>query len=360
MRLKSTLLPVCALLVLSIPAQAIGFDWEKAVSLYKQGQFRAAVAEFENVVAEFPNHSDSWKFIGLALYQLQDYEKAMPALEKAMALKQAEGKSDPDILLALSRVQISMKKYDQAIASLENLAKQRPDLASNHYMLGVAYANVNRNEEAMQAFRAAIKLAPQDPDAWHYLSIQLFRLNRPAEALAALRNGLASAPKNAQMMSMLADALLRQAGSETTPTKADPLIEEAVRVATSLRAARDDSASSELLGRALLAGKKYAPAEQSLQRAISLSKQPDPALYYNLGYAQAQLKEWPKAVESFEQADRLGLQDVNNLYYLGFVYENQRKYPEALRAYTRAYELGGRTNADIKASIDRIAPYAKP
>jgi tetratricopeptide (TPR) repeat protein len=358
MRLRSTLL-VCVLLVLSIPAQAIGFDWEKAVSLYKQGQFRAAVAEFQSVVAEFPNHSDSWKFIGLALYQLQDYEQAMPALEKAMALKQAEGKSDPDILLALSRVQISLKKYDQAIVSLENLAKQRPDLASNRYMLGVAYANANRNEEAMEAFRAAVKLAPQDADAWHYLSIELFRLNRPTEAVAALRSGLAAAPKNAEMMSLLGDALLRQASGETTPAKADALVEEAIRVSTALRAARDDAASSELLGRSLLAGKKYAPAVLALQRAIALNKQAPGALYYNLGYAQAQLKDWAKAVESFEQADRLGLQDVNNLYYLGFVYENQRKYPEAMRAYSRAYELGGRTNADIKASMDRVAPFAK-
>jgi tetratricopeptide (TPR) repeat protein len=358
MRLKSTLL-LCLLLTLSFPAKAIGFDWEKAVSLYKQGQFRAAVAEFQGVVAEFPNHSDSWKFIGLSLYQLQDYEQALPALEKAMALKQAEGKSDPDILLALSRVQISLKKYDQAITSLENLSKQRPDLASNRYMLGVAYANANRTEEAMESFRAAVKLAPQDADAWQYLSIQLFRLNRAVEALAALRSGLAAAPRNVEMLSLLADALLRQAGSEITPAKADALIEESIRTSTALRAVRDDAASSELLGRSLLAGKKYAPAELALQRAVSLNKQPPAALYYNLGYSQAQLKEWARAAESFEQADRLGLQDVNNLYYLGFVYENQRKYPEALRAYTRAYELAGKSNADLKASIERVTPFAK-
>ncbi|MEP7274362.1 MAG: tetratricopeptide repeat protein, partial [Acidobacteriota bacterium] len=334
--------------------------WEKAVSLYKQGQFRAAVTEFQNVVAEFPNHSDSWKFIGLALYQLKEYDQALPALQKALALKQAEGKPDPDLLLAISRVQISLKKYDQALPFLENLARQRPDLASNRYMLGVAYANLNRNDEAIEAFRAAVKLAPQDADAWQYLSIQQFRSGKLNEAMASLRSGVAVAPKNVEMLALLAETLLRQAGTETNAVRSDALIEESIRVATSLRAVRDDAVSAELQGRAYLAAKKYPLAEQSLLRAVSLNKQPTGPLYFNLGFAQAQSKAWLRAVESFQTAERLGSKDVNTLYYLGFVYENLRRYPEALDAYNRAYEAGGRTNQDLKATIDRIAPFAKP
>ncbi|MEP7272508.1 MAG: tetratricopeptide repeat protein, partial [Acidobacteriota bacterium] len=60
MSVKSIVLSIALLLVAANIAIARGFDWEKAVSLYKQGQFRAAVTEFQNVVAEFPNHSDSW------------------------------------------------------------------------------------------------------------------------------------------------------------------------------------------------------------------------------------------------------------------------------------------------------------
>lgn len=360
MRLKSIVLVVVLMIGGAHLGRAASFDWEKAVSLYKQGQFRAAVVEFQNVVAEFPNHSDSWKFIGLAYYQLKEYEPAMPALEKALALKQAEGKADADILLALSRVQISLKKYDEALPFLENLARQRPDLASNRYMLGVAYANLNRSEQAIEAFRAAIRLAPQDADAWQYLSIQQFRLGRLNEAVTSLRSGLAVAPKSVEMLALLAEALLKQAGAEANAAKADALIEESIRVATTLRTIRDDAVASELLGRAYLAVKRYAPAEQSLQRAVSLNKQPTGSLFYNLGFAQSQLKAWTRAVESFEQADRLGSQDVNTLYYLGFVYENLRRYPEALRAYTRAYEASGSANQDLKASIDRVTPFAKP
>jgi tetratricopeptide (TPR) repeat protein len=347
------------LLVTAVTAQGGVFDWEKAVSLYKQGQFQAAIVEFQRVVAEFPNHADSWKFIGLAYYQLQQYDQALPALQKAIELKQSEGKSDPDLLLALSRAKISLKQYDQALPQLETLVRQRPDLAANHYMLGVAYANLNRSEDAIASFRTAAKLQPTDADTWQYLSIQLLRLERLTEAITTLRQGLTAAPKNAEMLALITETLLRQGGSEANAPKSAALYEEAVRFATTLRTVRDDAVSADLLGRANLAAKKYGPAEQSLLRAVALTKQPSAVIYFNLGLAQAQQKAWARAIESFTQADRLKPNDVNTLYYVGYVYENLRRYPQSLEAYTRAYEASGRSNQDLKASIDRVAPFAK-
>lgn len=343
----------------TVAAAVVTYDWERAVSLYKQGQFHAAIEEFRKVVAEFPNHADSWKFIGLAHYQLQEYGEAMPALQKAIELKTAEGKTDPDLLLALSRVQIALKKYDESLPFLEALAKQKPELASNHYMLGVAYANLNRSDDSIASFRTAVRLQPDDADAWQFLSIQLFKLNRLDEAAASLRKGLAVAPKRAEMLALLAETLIRRAVEEPNETKAAAQYDEAIRAAISLRQVREDAASLELLGRTQLAAKKYAAAEASLQRAVTLSSTPSAALYFNLGLAQAQLKSWQKAAESLSEADRLNPNDVNTLYYLGFVHENLRRFAQALDAYTRAWEAGGRTNADLKASIDRVAPFAK-
>lgn len=347
------------MMISSLPALAAPFDWEKAVSLYKQGQYRAAITEFRQVVAEFPNHSDSWKFIGLAHYQLQEYKEALPALKKALDLKQAEGKSDPDILLAISRSQISLRQYDDALPALEKLARERPDQAANHYMLGVAYANLDRSEDAVASFKTAAKLQPGDADTLHFLSIQQIRLGRTSDAIATLRQGVAASPKHAEMLALLADMLLRQGANEVNEAKAMALYEEAIRTASALRAVRDDATAAELLGRANLAAKKYAPAEQALARAVTLSKEPSSAVYFNLGLAQAQLKAWTRALDSFIAADKLKPNDVNTLYYLGFVYENLRRYPQALDAYTRAYQASGESNEDLKASIDRVTPFAK-
>ena len=334
-------------------------DWEKAVSLYKQGQFRDAIAEFQKVVAEFPEHSDSWKFIGLAYYQLQDYKSAIAPLEKSLAIKRKEGRNDPDLFRALGQAQIALRHYDQALPYFETLVRAQANVAANFYMLGVTYANLNRAEEASEAFNKALKLDPKDGESWHYLGVQYFRNGRLAEAVAALRSGLSVEPKNTEMMGLLAESLLRQGGNEADEKKAAGLFDEATRIAMLLKGVKEDAASLELLGRAYLAAKRYANAEQTLSRALETSKQPSTALYFNLGFALAQTKAWTRAAEMLAQADKLTPGDVNTLYYLGYVYENLRRYPQALEAYTRAYEAGGRSNSDLKASIDRVGSLTK-
>lgn len=345
---------------LAIAAAAATYDWEKAVSLYTQGQYRAAITEFQQVVAEFPNHADSWKYIGMAYYQLKEYEQAIEPLEKSLSLKKADGRSDPDAMAVLGRAWIALRKYDKALAFLETATKQQPDHAANFYMLGVVYANLNRNEEATTAFRAALKLDPKDADSWYYMGILQFRTGNLDGAIEALRNGIKVAPRNTDMMTLLAEVLLRRSSNESNERKVITLNDEAIRMATALQTIRNDAAATELLGRAYLAAKKYTNAELTLSRALQMTKEPTAALYFNLGFAHAQNKSWARAAQMLENADKLNPNEINTLTYLGYVYENLRRYGDALNAYTRAYEASGSTNAELKANIDRIAPFAKP
>ena len=186
-----------------------------------------------------------------------------------------------------------------------------------------------------------------------------FRGGKLNDAIADLRSGLAADPKNAEMLSLLAESLLRQGANENDEKKANSYYDEAIRVATNLKSLREDAASLQLLGRAFLQSKKYTNAEMTLARALEVSKPPSAALYFNLGLAHAQNKSWARAADMLAQADKLNPGDFNTLYYLGYVYENLRRYPQALDAYNRAYEASGRNNPDLKASIDRVTPLAK-
>jgi tetratricopeptide (TPR) repeat protein len=345
--------------LVSLRVLAAGFDWERAVSLYKQGQYREAIAEFQKVLAEYPDHPDSWKFIGLSYYHLKEYQSAIEPLDKALALKRKENRVDPDLYRALGQSYLALNKYEAALPHLETLAQSQPNVAVNYHLLGVAYANLNRPEEAAAAFSKASKLDPKDGDSWYYMGVQQFRAGKFDEAITSLRSGLQAEPKNAEMLGLLAESLLRQAAGQTDERKANAAFDEALRIATNLKGIRDDAAAEELLGRAYLALKKYPQADAALTKALEGTKQPTAALYFNLGFTLAQTKSWPRAAEMFVNADKLNPNDVNTLYYLGFVYENQRRYPQALDAYTRAYEASGRSNADLKASIDRVTPLAK-
>ncbi len=360
--ISSFVLALLLVYQLAAPAQAaptVRFDWEKAVSLYKQGQFRAAITEFQSVLTEFPEHADSWKFVGLAYYQLKEYDPAIAPLEKALTIKRGEGKQDVDILQALGRIHVALQQYDRALPYFDSLSKQQPNVAANFYMLGVIQANLNRAADSDAAFRTALKLDPKDGDTWYYLGVQQFRAGKFSEAATSLRNGLNATPKNTEMMGLLVESLLRLGANETDERKSQTLLDEAIRVATTLKTAREDAAALELLGRAFLAAKKYTNAEMTLERALAASNQPSATLFFATGFAHAQSRAWVRAAEMLANADRIQPGDFNTLYYLGYVFENQRKFAQALDAYNRAFEASGRSNADVKASIDRVAPLVR-
>jgi tetratricopeptide (TPR) repeat protein len=362
MKMYRKVLVVIFLALCLIPAYAQDDipSWDRAVSLYKQNQFREAIGEFKKVIEEVPNHADSWKYIGLAHFQIKEYDQALAPLNKSLELKKVEGKSNSEVLLALGRCHLALNHYDQALPHLESLTKQQPDLAIGFYLLGFTYANLKRTNESAQALKTALKLDPKDTDTWYYLGVLQYRAGNLDGAIEALRGGVNAAPTNIEIMTLLAETLVRRGLAEPDLNKANALYDEAIKNAVKLKSLRDDAASTELLGRIYLAAKKYTSAELTLSRALAMTKEPTATLYFNLGLAHAQNKAWTRAVEMLLQANRLNPADVNTLNYLGFVYENLRKYPQALDAYNRAYEASGRNNAEIKEAIDRVTPAVKP
>src|SRR5215470_11488329 len=143
------------------------FDWERAVSLYKQGQFREAIAEFRKVLEEAPDHPDSWKFMGLSYYQLKDYKSAIQPLEKALELKRKESRNDPDLYRALGSSYVQLNDYEKALPYFETLVRVQMNVAANFYLLGVTYSNLRRAAEASEAFQQAVKLDPKDAESWY-------------------------------------------------------------------------------------------------------------------------------------------------------------------------------------------------
>ena len=154
----------------------IKFDWEKAVSLYKQGHVsRERSLNFGRCWRKLADHADSWKFIGLAYYQLKDYKSAIQPLEKALEIKRKENRNDPDLYRAIGQSHMLLKNYDKALPYFETLVRIQMNVAANFYMLGVTYANLNRAAEASEAFQKSVKLDPKDADSWYYLGVAHFR-----------------------------------------------------------------------------------------------------------------------------------------------------------------------------------------
>jgi len=96
---------------------------------------------------------------------------------------------------------------DESIASLRASLRQDPDNHQNWYMLGLALRDGGRFEEAEQAFRRAMELAPRNADYVAYLAEMLLVIggaNPPPEAERLLRRTLELQPGNPQARYYLA------------------------------------------------------------------------------------------------------------------------------------------------------------
>jgi Flp pilus assembly protein TadD len=74
----------------------------------------------------------------------------------------------------------------------------------------MALSGQGRLEEALLEYRAAARLAPDDPQPLNNIGVDLTTLGRAAEAEAQLRRALEIAPGLAEIHANLGDALARQ------------------------------------------------------------------------------------------------------------------------------------------------------
>src|SRR6185503_20859899 len=88
MRTKFSAAVAVLTLIVATVTSALAQDWDKAVSLFNQKQFRPAIREFHAVLKANPDAWQSWYYIGAAHFQLQGFEDTIDAFQNY--LKSAE------------------------------------------------------------------------------------------------------------------------------------------------------------------------------------------------------------------------------------------------------------------------------
>jgi tetratricopeptide (TPR) repeat protein len=156
---------------------------------FKQLKYAAAAAEFRIALELDPECPVTWFNLGSALLDGGDYDGAVFAFEKALSVKSAyliSGLARPSIALARIKKELrelpgdprnyersmeaaelyfNMKEYSKAITELAGASALRPDLAEPLFRMGECYEAQGGKEEALKAYRGAVKLRPGDAAA---------------------------------------------------------------------------------------------------------------------------------------------------------------------------------------------------
>ena len=360
-------LRVAGALILLYSVNASASDWDRGVALYNKAEYRAALVEFQDIVMERPDAAGAWYYIGLCEFKLKRYDRVELPLSHAIDLLEIQTPSSADIAGAWYTIGIShylRAAYEKSIEPLKRYidvtskAKREVD-ASARTALARAYFFLDRHEEALPLLAsgagekpaAGAERAREAAANAYYRGAIYFKREDDDRAIVALREAVRGNPEDVAAMELLAESLMRKARKP----KSEALWNEAVETGEKLVAIRDDLKTANILGRAYLGAQRFDSAVVPLEKIAKANTDNGQAwLYY--GIALSRSGRMRKAMEALEIAIQLNPESIPALSELGYVYEADKQYQQALRIYEKAYAASN--DPAIKATIERVRALA--
>lgn len=191
-------------------------DLSDALAKHRRGDFAGALAQYRRMLALAPDAPEVLHLCGLALHQLKQSDQAVSFIQQAIALKPGTAlfaRNLGQICLHLGRLEqaldaytwaiaqqpddgpshygrvralLAMKRWDEGLALVQSFLSQHPSDATMHFLLGQGLEGQGHVEQAMQAYRDTLVLAPTHVDALNSLGILHLALHQYDEAVRHL------------------------------------------------------------------------------------------------------------------------------------------------------------------------------
>ena len=319
--------------------------------------FAAALDPLQKYIAQRPTEAYSHFQLGYAYAGLKRADDAKNEFSRAIAL-------DPKMAAAYQNLGLVLMDSDPAAAAGEFLhaAELQPTESRHRFFAGFSLEHAGKIPEAIQQYRAALALSPNDYEAHFALGRALLRSKDGAGAEVNFRAAVASRGDSAPARLGLATALLAQKKYETASNafadylklKPEDSSAHFDRASALLNLSQFDEALAELdrsdagttpssdtlkmRAEIWMQQKKWKEAADALQQAIPLAPQ-DSELPAWLGRVDMELRDYPAAVRALQQAYARNPQSTDALRELSDVFYLNENYAAALEAMDRLAKL---------------------
>ncbi len=311
------LITILAFAVSLAVVSALG-DYKQAYAYYRQGQFEKAIQELKPDLDKNPDWEFGHRLAGFCYLGLKNNALAIVELSRAIQLKSKEFAA----YFGLAHAYYNSDKLDNCVQILnqgEQFANDPNDLYDLHHMRGAVYYRQQKYDQAAADLAAAIRIKTNDWSDFSELGAIYFNQGRYDDAIQALQKALSLKPGEASATNLLGKVYFKQ-------------------------------------GVAALTAKQYSQALDLLRKAGGYDSN-NGYIYYNTGEACLFLSNYADAEKAYTQALALLPRNSDVLTRLGYLYEKQKKWSQALDYYQKANDVTASTT--LKDAIKRVSEQLK-
>ncbi len=289
-------------------------------ALMADGKMQQAREQLEAILKATPDDGATYLRLGQLDRKMGRFDDAKKEFERAKALDP----SNLEVPYQEALLEDTLGHEDQAIALLEGLLKKttkpagqyNPAEANNRAIflqrLGMIYRSQEKYPKAIETFRRIVALGEDQAPQGEALIVETYQLERqPQKALAEVSDALQKYPHNRQLLIQQATLLGEQGHRDEAVKQLHGLLNNTP----------EDRDLYLAIAQVYSQAKQYSKAEEVIQKALALSKNPDDQEYarFMLGSVYERMKKYDLAEEQFKKV--LAVDPLNDAAanYLGYM-----------------------------------------
>ena len=291
----------------------------------------------ERAVQLEPGNPIGYELLGKFYRKAGEMEKARDTFEKGLRVAK-DHKPSPMYYVNLSEVYRQLKEPGGALQIAQRGLAENKDQLELYDAVGVALADLNRQEEAVAAFREALAHSPNDTNSNYNLGMSLLVLGRQDEAHDAFKRSLVLQPTFMKALSLLGRWEMEAGRLDT----AGEYLKQLYESHPDLPEARQMLARWNLLSGQVAEKKNDLNAVEEYYRAAAALDPGRAELQVTLGVFYLVHGRVNDALAPLEAFHKLQPNDPQSSLFLGQVYAQLGRADEARRVLTEGERLATR------------------
>jgi tetratricopeptide (TPR) repeat protein/SAM-dependent methyltransferase len=242
---------------------AVSESLHRAIKHHEVGELDQAEALYREIVRIDPGHADALHLLGVAAHQKSNHPAGVQLIREAIARNGGSALYHSN----LGACYRALNRTDEAIAAFREAVRLQPQFVGARYNLAMALEAAGSLNEALGAYDEVLRIDPRCVDALNNRGALLSSLGRAEEAVASYRRAVECRPGGAGLHYNLANALSRCARYEEAAheyreaVRINPTIPEAYNnLATALNALGRNAEAFDALDQALALRPDYVEA----------------------------------------------------------------------------------------------------